>query len=307
MGRRSTRQAIALSDEDRARLEHVANTPRSVRKHVWRARIVLEPGSGCGPAGTMRRTGLSKPTVWCRRGGRGWSARHPEGERPRAAPGRGPSGCPATSSASASTRPTMPSSFRQRRVRTRTPPVRVDVRTGCRRSGGRKRPLPVTPGHAGTRTHDLPARGPRRRHRQGRVDRHRSQEFLAFPDPVAEGIAPGNPVHVIPDSVPSHGSAGVRTWPKGRLDRAFRFTPTSASRTNAVEGFFSKLSRQGLKNAVFDSLDACVTAIEGCIAQHDANDARPFRWSRKPEDPSKRAREDTGGFGKWHQMHKSKH
>ena len=53
---------------------------------------------------------------------------------------------------------------------------------------------------------------------------------------------------------------------------------------NAVEGFFSKLSRQRLKDAVFDSLDECIAAIEGYIAHHNANHARPFRWSRKPED-----------------------
>ncbi len=116
------------------------------------------------------------------------------------------------------------------------------------------------------------------------VDRHRSQEFLAFPDPVAEGIAPGTPVHVIPDTVSSHGAAEVRTWPKGRPDRTFRFTPTPASRTDAVEGFFPRLSGQRLKDAVFDPLDECITAIEGCIAHHEAHHARPFRWSRKPED-----------------------
>ena len=64
----------------------------------------------------------------------------------------------------------------------------------------------------------------------------------------------------------------------------FHFTPTSAPWMNAVEGFFSKLSRQRLKDAVFDSLDECIAAIEGFIEHHTANDARPFRWSRKPED-----------------------
>ncbi len=67
MGRRSTRQEIVLSDADRARLERITRNPRSLRKHVWRARVVPEPGSGCGPAGTMRRTGASKPTVRHRR------------------------------------------------------------------------------------------------------------------------------------------------------------------------------------------------------------------------------------------------
>jgi len=53
---------------------------------------------------------------------------------------------------------------------------------------------------------------------------------------------------------------------------------------NAVEGFFSKLARQRLKNAVFNSLDECIAAVEGYIAHHNAHDARPFRWSRDPGD-----------------------
>ena len=91
-------------------------------------------------------------------------------------------------------------------------------------------------------------------------------------------------MHVILDNVSSHKSAEVHEWLKGRPDWAFHFTPTSASWMNAVEGFFSKLTRQRLKDAVFDSLDECVAAIEGYIEHHNASDARPFRWSRKPED-----------------------
>ena len=133
---------------------------------------------------------------------------------------------------------------------------------------------------------------PHARHRK--VDRHRPQEFLAFPDHVAEGIAPGTPVHVIPDNVSSHGSAEVRTWPKGRPDRTFRFTPTPASRMNAVEGFFPRLSRQRPKDAVFDSLDECITPVRSAGA-----------GSRRIS--SRRAREAIGSFRKWHQMHESRH
>ena len=118
------------------------------------------------------------------------------------------------------------------------------------------------------------------------------EEFLAFLDHVAErgaeGIDPGTPVHVILDNVSSHRSAEVREWLKGHPDWTFHFTPTSASHMsavmNAVEGFFSKLARQRLKNAVFNSLDACVAAIGGCIGHRNARDARPFRWNRGPED-----------------------
>ena len=101
------------------------------------------------------------------------------------------------------------------------------------------------------------------------VERHRSAEFLSFLDHVAEGIDPGTPVHVILDNVSSHRSAEVHEWLKSHPDWTFHFTPTSASWMNAVmnavEGFFSRPARQRLKNAVFDSLDACVAAIEACI------------------------------------------
>ena len=141
--------------------------------------------------------------------------------------------------------------------------------------------------------HRLPSGGPRRRHRQGRHGEGRGpdgraapprindEEFPTFPDHVAErgaeGIDPGTPVHVILDNVSSHRSAEVHEWLRGHPDWTFHFTPTSASWMNAVEGFFSKLARQRLKNAVFDSLDACVAAIEGCIGHRNARDARPFR------------------------------
>ena len=64
MCRKSTRQEIKLSDEDRGRLEQIIGNPRSPQKHVWRARIVLDPGSGHGLVETMRQTGMSQPTVW---------------------------------------------------------------------------------------------------------------------------------------------------------------------------------------------------------------------------------------------------
>jgi len=68
------------------------------------------------------------------------------------------------------------------------------------------------------------------------VERHRSEEFRAVLDPVAEGIAPETPVQVIRDTVASHRSAAVHEGRKGRPDWTVHFTPTSASRMNAVAG-----------------------------------------------------------------------
>ena len=83
------------------------------------------------------------------------------------------------------------------------------------------------------------------------------------------------------DNVSSHNSAMVNEWLKDRPDWTFHFTPTSASWMNAVEGFFSMLASQRLTHAIFDSIDKCIAAVEGCIERHNANGSCPFRWSRK--------------------------
>ncbi len=92
------------------------------------------------------------------------------------------------------------------------------------------------------------------------VERHRSADFTAFPGHVAEGTGPGTPVHVILDNVSSHRSAEVHEWLRSRPDWTFHFTPTSASWTDAVEGFLPELTGQRLKDAVLDPLDECVAA-----------------------------------------------
>ncbi len=106
-----------------------------------------------------------------------------------------------------------------------------------------------------------------------------------FPGHAAEGTGPGTPVHVIPGNVSSTGSAKVHEWLRDRPDRIFHFNPAPASWTDAVEGFLPELTGQRLKDAVLDPLDGCVAAMEGYIGHHNASDARPFRWSRNPEDP----------------------
>ena len=170
----------------------------------------------------------------------------------------------------------------------------VDEKTRIRAPGRTRKPLPMKPGAAGTRTHDyrrnaatclMAAAGIATGRAAGRmVARHRCGEFPAFLDHVAEGIGPGVKVHVVQGDVSSRKSAEIREWLKHHPDRTFHFTRAPASWMNAAGGFFPKLSRQRLKNAVFDSLDECIAAIESCTGHHDAGDARPFRWSRKPEE-----------------------
>ena len=55
---------IEVSAGDRARLEAIVADRNSPQKHVWRVRIILATGEGCGTAAIMRRAGVSKPSVW---------------------------------------------------------------------------------------------------------------------------------------------------------------------------------------------------------------------------------------------------
>ncbi len=55
---------IEVGAADRDRLERIVADRNSRQKHVWRARIILATAEGCGTAEIMRRTGVSKPSVW---------------------------------------------------------------------------------------------------------------------------------------------------------------------------------------------------------------------------------------------------
>lgn len=50
---------------------------------------------------------------------------------------------------------------------------------------------------------------------------------------------------------------------------------------NAVEGVFSKLLRQRIRRAIFNSPDGRIAAVDGRTGHHSAKDARPFRWSKQ--------------------------
>jgi len=62
----------------------------------------------------------------------------------------------------------------------------------------------------------------------------------------------------------------------------FHFTPTSGSWLNAVENFFSALTRRRLRRGVFKSVVDLQAAINRYLDVHNA-DPKPFVWT-KPAD-----------------------
>ena len=60
------------------------------------------------------------------------------------------------------------------------------------------------------------------------------------------------------------------------------YTPTSGSWLNAVETFFSALTRRRLRRGVFHSLVDLQAAIHRYLAEHNA-DPKPFVWTATPD------------------------
>ena len=151
--------------------------------------------------------------------------------------------------------------------------------------------LPIKPGKAGTMTHDYVRHGTTTLFAalnilEGTVigrcmARHRHQEFLRFLNTVEAAVPPGKLVHCVLDNYASHKHPKVTAW----LDRhprwTFHFTPTSSSWLNAVETFFSALTRRRIRRGTFSSIVDLQAAINRYLDEHNA-DPKPFTWTASP-------------------------
>ncbi len=62
----------------------------------------------------------------------------------------------------------------------------------------------------------------------------------------------------------------------------FHFTPTSASWLNAVEGFFSTITRRRIRRGVLRSVGQSEEAIRRYIQDHNRH-AKPLVWTKTPD------------------------
>jgi transposase len=114
------------------------------------------------------------------------------------------------------------------------------------------------------------------------MQRHRHQEFIRFLNAIERAVPAGKVIHVILDNYATHKHPKVLRW-LGRHPRfVFHFTPTSCSWLNAVETFFSRLTRRRLKRGVFRSIVELQAAIHRYIAEHNA-EPKPFVWTADPD------------------------
>jgi transposase len=111
------------------------------------------------------------------------------------------------------------------------------------------------------------------------MQRHRHQEFIRFLNAVEAAVPAGKLIHAIADNYAAHKHPKVRAWLARHPRWTFHFTPTSASWLNAVETFFSALTRRRLKRGVFRSIVDLQAAINRYIDEHN-DDPKPFVWTK---------------------------
>ena len=152
--------------------------------------------------------------------------------------------------------------------------------------------LPLKPGKAGTMTHDYKRHGTTTLFAalnvlDGKVigrcmARHRHQEFLRFLNAIEREVPAGKVIHVILDNYATHKHPKVRAWLARHPRWTFHFTPTSGSWLNAVETFFSTLTRRRLKRGVFRSIVDLQAAINRYLAEHNDH-PMPFSWTQSAD------------------------
>ena len=114
------------------------------------------------------------------------------------------------------------------------------------------------------------------------MQRHRHQEFIRFLNTVEANVRAGKLIPAIVDNYAAHKHPKVRAWLARHPRWVFHFTPTSASWLNAVESFFSALTRRRLRRGDFASITDLQAAINRYIAQHNGS-PRPFVWTKSAE------------------------
>lgn len=151
--------------------------------------------------------------------------------------------------------------------------------------------LPLKPGKCGTMTHDYKRNGTTTLFAAlnilhgtiiGRcMKQHRHQEFIRFLNAVERNVPAGKVIHAIVDNYAAHKHSKVLEWLANHPRWTFHFTPTSASWLNAVEGFFSIITRSKIRRGVFKSVADLEDAIKRYIKAHNKN-SKPFLWTATP-------------------------
>ena len=117
--------------------------------------------------------------------------------------------------------------------------------------------LPLKPGRRATMTYDYKRNGTTTLFAAlnvldgtviGRcMQRHRHQELIRFLNTVERAIPPHKAIQAVLDNYAAHKQSKVREWLARHPRWTFHFTPISGSWLNAVESFFSAITRRRIR------------------------------------------------------------
>jgi len=170
-----------------------------------------------------------------------------------------------------------------------------DEKSQCQALERSQPSLPLTPGRAGTMTHDYKRHGTTTLFAAldtatGKVlnhcfPRHRNREFLVFLK-IIDGQVPRDlDIHLVLDNYAAHKHPAIKTWLAKPRQRRWHlhFTPTSSSWLNLVERWFKELTDKQLRRSSFTSVDHLIDTIDEW-ADHWNHHPRPFVWHKTAEE-----------------------
>src|SRR5438067_2794775 len=95
-----------------------------------------------------------------------------------------------------------------------------------------------------------------------------------FLNAVERAVPAGKLIHAIVDNYATHKHPKVQAWLIRHPRWTFHFTPTSSSWLNAVETFFSALTRKRLRRGLFRSIVDLRPALNRYLNEHN-RDPKP--------------------------------
>ena len=110
------------------------------------------------------------------------------------------------------------------------------------------------------------------------MQQHRHEEFIRFLNDVERAVPAGKLIEAVVDNYATHKHPKVKAWLERHPRWTFHFTPTSGSWLNAVENFFSVLTRKRIRRGSFHSIVDLQAAIKRYLAEHNA-EPKPFVWT----------------------------
>jgi transcriptional regulator with XRE-family HTH domain len=110
------------------------------------------------------------------------------------------------------------------------------------------------------------------------LDRTTHKEFLAFLKHLYRKH-PRRELHIILDNLSVHKHHSVLDWAARRRRLHLHFTPTYASWLNQIEIWFRILTKAVLEDGVWRAKAHLVAQIMAYIADYNATQAHPFKWT----------------------------